>query len=714
MGHVFRAQDLKLNRPVALKRLRGEFAGSGGVVRRFLSEAQAAAGLNHPHIVQVYDFGRDRDGYHIAMELVEGESLADLLRRKGKLELAEGLRIGQELCAALEFAHARGIVHRDIKPANVLLEASTGRAKLGDFGLARLTQSDDGQTRAGTVLGTLDFMSPEQRIDATKVDARSDLWSVGATLYQAFTGRSPRIINASHLPEAVRDVVLETLEESPEDRPGSAGDLSRRLRELGGGNRPQVAGPSSATFQPVGARSNSVPPGDVRIREANVAPLKLKIDPVRQAPALMIGLPPVLAEMLSIQGELAGVRSAIPGLEDQTHVSLAPAKEEIRVVEESLRLLRDDLRASLPNELPLAVADSPRLRQLLEHRKWRRESSREILAARFGADLAERWLGPKEKEDPPKNASRDRSEQGTGVFADLQGSLLGVVAQKGLTEQGAGVFAELLAEDPRQPLSELCELAPERPMSELLPLFQRLRNVIFAWEAVNRSHEEYDRQRQAKIEELKQLEKSLLQQFELKCELDLRQVTEALWQRSGKPAEFPLGAWIEFEGRIMTRGYPWQAREVLSRAEKYFRQTRATAAGTAKTASLGTAASSQPVNKDPFGAMAAQLPKPVVPVTGPRNTLGKRWKSVGWVIVGLMLLGGVKSCSKEQAQKKALQKNFKQNYPTPYGTSPGATAPYSAPPTPYVPPPQNYNNYNAPPYTPAPPVTPYQNPYSRK
>ncbi len=221
MGQVVRALDRRLQREVAVKRLKEDTIHNPKAIQRFLTEARAVAGLNHFNIVQVHDVGRDKDGHYIVMELVAGESLAAAIARQGAFEPGTAVDIIAQVCNGLSAAHARGIVHRDIKPANILL-TEAGIPKLADFGLARWDAGDGGHTRADAVLGTLDFMPPEQRRDARKTDARSDLWSLSATLYQMLTGDSPRVIRSERIPAALREVVLKALEDDPAARYPSA------------------------------------------------------------------------------------------------------------------------------------------------------------------------------------------------------------------------------------------------------------------------------------------------------------------------------------------------------------------------------------------------------------------------------------------------------------------------------------------------------------
>jgi formylglycine-generating enzyme required for sulfatase activity len=228
MGAVVLATDTRLDRKVAIKRILGEAAGNRVAVARFLTEAKAIAALNHPNIVQIYDSGRAKDGPFLIMEYVDGGSLLDRCL-VGALPLDEAIDLACHLCDGLARAHDAGIVHRDIKPANVLL-TKDGTPKLADFGLAKAESGDHGQTRTGAVLGTPDYMSPEQRRGASEVDARSDLWSLAATVYHMVTGRSPKVIRLSDLPSALQDVLAKALEEKKEARYQATGDLREALR----------------------------------------------------------------------------------------------------------------------------------------------------------------------------------------------------------------------------------------------------------------------------------------------------------------------------------------------------------------------------------------------------------------------------------------------------------------------------------------------------
>src|SRR5438093_1930353 len=185
MAEVYLARDESLNRQVALKALFPEFAREPSFVERFRREAQAAANLNHPNIVGIYDWGQESGTYFIVMEYVEGRSLRDLIRSEAPLDANQAAEITAEIASALAFAHRGGVVHRDVKPGNVLLTQS-GTVKVTDFGIARAGTSD-GLTQTGSVMGSATYFSPEQA-QGLAVDGRSDVYSVGVVLYEMVCG----------------------------------------------------------------------------------------------------------------------------------------------------------------------------------------------------------------------------------------------------------------------------------------------------------------------------------------------------------------------------------------------------------------------------------------------------------------------------------------------------------------------------------------------
>ena len=194
MGAVYLARDVKLDRPVALKVLPAEYASRGLLRDRFLRETRTAASFSHPNIVPVYAVEEADDFLAYAMAFVEGESVADRVRRAGPLSIRETVRLLQDTGYALAYAHGRGVVHRDIKPDNIMIERATGRALVMDFGIARVIESAPavagtrgGLTRLGEVVGTPEYMSPEQAT-GDHVDGRSDLYSLGLTAFFALTG----------------------------------------------------------------------------------------------------------------------------------------------------------------------------------------------------------------------------------------------------------------------------------------------------------------------------------------------------------------------------------------------------------------------------------------------------------------------------------------------------------------------------------------------
>ena len=229
MGEVFLALDTKLNQKCAIKRIRVTSEGTRNVLKRFKTEKDTILQIEHPYVVRIREFGRDEKGPFIILDYVDGGTLNEKLA-SGPLSIENSIEITCKLCEGLEKAHSIGIIHRDIKPSNILM-SSDGNPKLTDFGLARDNTSDSIKTKTGVVFGTPDYMSPEQRKDANLTDKRSDLWSLGATLYQMVTGKSPKVIRLDQLPAGLAKVIGKVLEENKDDRYQTALEFRDALKD---------------------------------------------------------------------------------------------------------------------------------------------------------------------------------------------------------------------------------------------------------------------------------------------------------------------------------------------------------------------------------------------------------------------------------------------------------------------------------------------------
>ena len=189
MADVYKGKDHKLNRFVAIKVLKSTYRSDETFIKKFLSEAQAAAGLMHPNVVNVYDVGQDRGLYYMVMELVEGITLKDYIEKKGKLSAKETISISIQMVTGIQAAHNCHIIHRDIKPQNIII-SKDGKVKVTDFGIARATTSTATQAVTTTVMGSVHYTSPEQARGGI-VDEKSDIYSAGITMYEMITGHVP-------------------------------------------------------------------------------------------------------------------------------------------------------------------------------------------------------------------------------------------------------------------------------------------------------------------------------------------------------------------------------------------------------------------------------------------------------------------------------------------------------------------------------------------
>ena len=300
MADVFSARDLLLDRQVAIKVLFPEFATDDNFVERFRREAQSAANLSHPNIVNVYDWGKYEGTYFIAMEEVQGRTLADVLKTNGQLTSKQAAEIASEVAAALGFAHEKGTAHRDIKPANILI-GKNGQVKVADFGIARAMNAptESNLTQVGSVMGTATYFSPEQAQGA-QPDPRSDLYSLGIVMYEMVAGRppftgdnpvsiaykqvhdspQPLVQIVADVPKAYEAMVAKLLAKDPKVRYPSAGALRDDLRRFRNDEPVQALVAATAQGAPgaaaagCGRRCRSGDRGDGGGRPAHDAPTR--------------------------------------------------------------------------------------------------------------------------------------------------------------------------------------------------------------------------------------------------------------------------------------------------------------------------------------------------------------------------------------------------------------------------------------------------------
>src|SRR5215207_8637117 len=261
MARVYRGRDLRLNRRVAIKVLHSHFASDANFLQRFHHEAQAAANLRHPNIVDVYDVGQDADTHYIVMEYVAGSDLKALLMRNSALPVEQAVYVGECVANGLDAAHRVGMVHRDVKPQNFIV-GEQGQVKITDFGIAKSSLST-ALTETGVTFGTADYISPEQARGQTATP-RSDIYSLGVTLYETLTNRlpfsgdssigvamqhvsadppPPRMYNP-RIPPQLEALVLRTLSKEPAQRPATGREFARLLQNYRNvGEQDTVVGP---------------------------------------------------------------------------------------------------------------------------------------------------------------------------------------------------------------------------------------------------------------------------------------------------------------------------------------------------------------------------------------------------------------------------------------------------------------------------------------
>src|SRR3954447_12315666 len=270
MASVYTALDTRLHRIVALKVMHPSLARDAEFVARFNREAKAVARLSHPNVVSVYDQGEDGGHVFLTMEYVEGRTLRDLLRERGRLTPAQALSIIEPVVSALSAAHSAGLVHRDVKPENVLL-ADDGRIKVADFGLARAVAAADHTNTTNVLIGTVAYLAPEQ-VERGVSDARSDVYAVGVMLYEMLVGRPPYdgetawAVASRHvhedvpapsaavpgIPKELDALVLSATQRDPAARPADGGELLEAVRRARA-----AVGPSSAADLTVIARPDA-------------------------------------------------------------------------------------------------------------------------------------------------------------------------------------------------------------------------------------------------------------------------------------------------------------------------------------------------------------------------------------------------------------------------------------------------------------------------
>ena len=435
MADVYLCEDLTLGRQVAVKVLLQRYLGDPTFVERFRREAKAAAGLNQQNLVSIYDWGEVDGTYYIVMEYVEGETLKDLIRRRGRLSGNESVAVAMQLLAAVEFAHRSGIVHRDIKPQNVMLDRG-GTVKVMDFGIARA--GDSGMTEAGSILGTAQYLAPEQA-KGHPVDERSDLYSVGVVLYEMLTGTVPfkgdsavtvalKHVNevprepselVPGMPYALNQIVLKAMAKDPADRYQSAAEFARDLRAA------REGGPVQAAAYDAGSERTRVMGAAAGMTAAEATSVLDQPPPPRRKKSkwplilILVLLAIIAAVAVALWWTMSGNKVEVPGVVGLSRAAAVRALEQ------------DGFKAGVQQEFSDRVAEGfvsrqaptagTRLREGATVDIWVSKGSEKAEAlpnfTGWTAGAVDDWLTQHDLQGDPRTGRSNAVERGPGVQA---------------------------------------------------------------------------------------------------------------------------------------------------------------------------------------------------------------------------------------------------------------------------------------------------------